>query len=132
MRHRRHTALLLLLPALIVLGGCSREEIYCQVTLNVVMPGGETVSLLSIDPSVRGNFFRNINTLETYDFPLIAANRGRMTVLKGLYAISFDGVAELDSGVDRKVRFTDYSTEAHAVSLLEDQVELTLPLTVLK
>ncbi|MBP3257748.1 MAG: hypothetical protein IJV63_00110 [Bacteroidales bacterium] len=121
-----------LILALCLLSGCSKDNIWCQLVLVPQMPEGEEIASLTIDPSLQGNFLRNVNTLETYNYPALVAGRMRVTVLKGFYALSFDGVAELTNGRERKVRFTAYSTEANSVSLVEDECTLTLPLIVLK
>ena len=121
-----------LILALCLLSGCSKDNIWCQLVLVPQMPEGEEIASLTIDPSLQGNFLRNVNTLETYNYPALVGGRMRLTVLKGFYAMSFDGVAELTNGRERKVRFTAYSTEANSVSLVEDECTLTLPLIVLK
>lgn len=121
-----------LILALCLLSGCSRDNIWCQLVLVPQMPEGEEIAALTIDSSLQGNYLRNINTLEMYSFPALVGGRLRLTVLKGFYAISFDGVAELSFGREKKVRFTAYSTEANSVCLVEDECILTLPLIVLK
>ena len=55
-----------------------------------------------------------------------------MKVLKGLYVLAFDATAELESGQEKKVRFSGHTTEANAFSALEDEVTLPLTLIVLR
>ncbi len=118
--------------ALALTSGCSRQEIWSTLVLRAQMPDGEEIAMITIDPSIEGNVIRNINTLEKYDFPAFIGGTARLTVLKGLYVISFDAVAELTDGREKKVRFSGYSTEANAAEVVDDEVTLNLNLTVLK
>ena len=120
------TALLLLIT------GCTRESIWCDLVLQARMPDGESIVMLTVDPSLDGNFLRNVNTLETYDIPAFINGTARLRVLKGLYVLAFDGVAELEDGREKKVRFAGHTTEANAFQALEDDVTLPLTLVVLR
>ena len=53
-------------------------------------------------------------------------------MLKGVYVISFDGVAALPDGSGKKVRCAEYATLLTAVSLTEDVQTLELPLIVMQ
>ncbi len=129
---RKSLTALLLLVLLGLATGCTRENIWCTLVLVPEHPDGIGIASWEIDSSLKGNYIRNVNTLETYSFPQLIAGKGRVKVMKGMYALSFDAVAELEDGSYRKVRFTGYSTEANAVAVLDDDVTLTLPLTLLK
>lgn len=129
---RKILSALILLCLLGLSSGCSRENIWCSLTLVPECPDGASIATWTVDPSLKGNFIRNVNTLETYSFPQLVGGKGRLKVMKGMYAISFDAVAEMEDGSYRKLRFSLYSTEANAVAVLEDEVTLSLSLTVLK
>jgi len=108
------------------------QDIYCDVTLQAVLPDGGDIITLEVDMSVKGNFFRNLNTQQDYDYPIFANNKCTLRVLKGVYILAFDGKALLSDGSYRTVRCSQYTAPADAVTLLEDSQTLELDLTILK
>ena len=81
----------LLLP-LVFSCGRSVDDIYSNVTLNAACEGLELVSI-RVDNSLKGNFFRNLNTGEEYSYPLFVNGSCALKVLKGVYIFAFDGTA---------------------------------------
>jgi len=129
---RRLYIIFLTLLSILILSSCVKnadQNIYCTVTLEAVLPDGGDIITLEIDDSLKGNFFRNYNTHQEYEFPIFANNKCKLTVLKGLYLIAFDGTAQLSDGTYVTVRSAEYT--AMAASLLEDEQTLTLNLTIL-
>ena len=63
----------LLLP-LVFSCGRSVDGIYSNVTLNAACEGLELVSI-RVDNSLKGNFFRNLNTGEEYSYPLFVNSK---------------------------------------------------------
>ena len=108
------------------------ENILCKVTLNLSLPDVRNMVSLSIDPSLEGNIFQNLNTGRNYPYPLIVNNVGQITVLKGVYMLGFDGEAVFEDGSRAKVRFVSWNTPSTAVELLDDSHTLEIPLTILK
>jgi len=92
----------------------------------------EPIVALTIDNSLPGNYFRNLNTGEQYQYPVFVNGKCELQVLKGIYVLSFDGVAASAEGKARKVRMTKYATTLDAVQLTEDQATITLPLVNLQ
>ena len=117
---------------LLLAAGCTRENIWCDLVLQAQIPDGGKIVMMTVDPALDGNYLRNINTLETYDIPVFVNGTARVKVLKGLYVLAFDATAELESGQEKKVRFSGHTTEANAFSALEDEVTLPLTLIVLR
>lgn len=119
----------LLLP---LVASCSRgtEDIYSDVTLNAVCGDVKLVSI-RVDNSLKGNFFRNLNTGEEYDWPLFVNGGCMLRVLKGVYVFAFDGTATLPDGTTRKVRCYEHRSPNDSVNILDDEVELTFELLLL-
>lgn len=122
------TATLALLTSCVKNAG---EDIYCDVTLQAVLPSGQHIVALKIDNTQAGNYFRNLNTGQEYDFPIFVDGQCRMKVLKGVYLVSFDGLAALTDGSARIVRSAEYSASLQAVNLVEDSAVLPLQLIIL-
>ncbi len=125
----------LLILVLFVLSACTKtgsDDLFCHVTLRVSPVQEETVVALNIDNTLAGNFFQNLNTGEKYNYPMFVNGKCEMTVLKGVYVLSFDGTAAFADGTGRRVRCTEHNSPNTAVQLLEDQCELTLELLVLQ
>lgn len=111
---------------------CSRnEEIFCDVTLEVSVKGSPDYVSIVIDPSLKGNMFRNLNTAQDYPMPAIVGGTASMRVLKGLYMIAFDGKITLTDGTVRTVRFSAHNSPDKAVYLLGDSETISLELTML-
>ncbi len=127
--------LVILTGALALLTSCVKnagQDIYCEVTLAASLPSGQDIVALKVDNTQPGNYFRNLNTGQEYDFPIFVDGKCRMKVLKGVYLVSFDGVAALPDGSARRVRSAEYSASLYAVNLLGDQEELPIHLIVLQ
>lgn len=117
-----------LIPVLILLVSCTRQSLFCRVTLQLdtELP----VVALKVDNSLAGNYFRNLNTGEAYAYPLLVNGKGELEVLKGVYVLSFDGVAALEDGTARRVRCTQYATAMDAVTLTGDLANVPLKIIV--
>ena len=121
---------LALILSVILLAACQKQQLYCSVTLQ--LESEEPIVALTIDNSLPGNYFRNLNTGEQYQYPVFVNGKCELQVLKGIYVLSFDGVAASAEGKARKVRMTKYATTLDAVQLTEDQATITLPLVNLQ
>jgi len=120
---------------LLVCTACTKnagQEIYCDLTLELSLPSGAQVAALAVDNAGPGNFFRNLNTGEEYNFPVFVNGKCRMKVLKGVYVLGFDALAGLADGTGLRVRSAEYTTMLYAVSLVEDTQTLTLNLLELR
>ena len=116
----------LLLP-LVFSCGRSVDGIYSNVTLNAACEGLELVSI-RVDNSLKGNFFRNLNTGEEYPYPLFVNGSCALKVLKGVYIFAFDGTATLPDGSTCRVRCYEHRSPNDSVNILDDDVELTFEL----
>ena len=128
----RHFLLLLLLLA--GAAGCSKnaeQEIFCDLTLSVQTPDGVGVNVLQIDNDTEGNILRNLNTRETFRFPVFIAGKCRLQVLRGVYEISFDGTAALDNGRTRRVRCAGH-LGVDAIDCSAPQADVSLKLLYLQ
>ena len=119
----------LILP-LLVLVSCSRQNLFCRVTLQV--DSAQPVVALTVDNSLEGNYFRNLNTGETYPFPVFVNGKCELQVLKGVYVLAFDGLAAYADGTARRVRSAQYATMLDAVTLTADEATVTLKLLELQ
>ena len=131
----RKTVFAILLSCLICTVCCTpslEKNVMCTVLLRVSLPTGEDVVTLDVDPSLSGNIFFNMNTGINYPFPQFQNNSCVMEVQKGVYQISFEGVATLPDGSRRNVRFTRWSDPVNAVNLLQDTEMLEMELKVIK
>lgn len=115
-----------LILSLLVLVSCTKQNLFCRVTLQVE-PGRPMVAL-TVDNNVEGNYFRNLNTGETYPFPVFVNGKCELQVLKGVYVLAFDGVAAYADGTARRVRSAQYATMLDAVALTGDSAVVTLHL----
>ena len=116
--------------AVLLITACSKQvadDLCCNLTLKLISPFEQPIIALSVDNSLPGNFIRNLNTGEEYDFPVFVNGKCEINVLKGVYVISFDGTAALPDGSGRLVRSSEFSSPNNAVTLTEDgTVELNL------
>ena len=119
----------LILP-LLVLVSCSRQNLFCRVTLQV--DSAQPVVALTVDNRLEGNYFRNLNTGETYPFPVFVNGKCELQVLKGVYVLAFDGLAAYADGTARRVRSAQYATMLDAVTLTADEATVTLKLLELQ
>lgn len=129
----------ILLTALMLLSACGKQvekDVFCSLSFTAVMPDGSDIMQMTIDKDLPGNYLRNVNTMQQYEFPVFVNNHGGpVRVRKGIYTIAFDGVARIvgDSGlVEKKVRFVAYNSPDKAVMLLEDSADVELKLIVLE
>ena len=121
--------------SLVVAAGCSKpveDNIYCDVTLQLSLPGGRQVASMTVNPALRGNMFKNINTGINYTYPEFVGNVCKMTVQKGVYMIAFDGDVVYSDGTAGLVRFTGYNSVSTVKNLLEDEETLELSVIVLR
>lgn len=125
---------ILLIIAVIVLSGCekSSQNLGCLVTLNVSIPGHEAPVSITADQSLEGTMFRNINSLENYDIPVITGGTAQLQVLKGIYMIAFDADAVFADGFRLRVRSAEYNSPEKAVRLTDGNCTVTLKLIVLQ
>ena len=119
-----------LILSLLVLASCSRQNLFCRVTLQV--DSAQPVVALTVDNSLEGNYFRNLNTGETYPFPVFVNGKCELQVLKGVYVLAFDGLAAYADGTARRVRSAQYATMLDAVTLTADEATVTLKLLELQ
>lgn len=101
---------LIALTALLLASCAKQEDVMCLLTLTAQMPSGEKIVALNVDSQSGGNYFRNLNTGETYAIPMLVNGKASMNILKGVYVISFDGIAALSDGKGKKVRCAQYAT----------------------
>lgn len=115
----------------IALSSCGRsaEEIYSTVRLNAVSE--EKPIAINIDQSLKGNFFRNLNTGEEYTYPVLVGGSCTMRVLKGVYIFAFDGTATMEDGSTRKVRCYQHRSPNDSVNILADKEEINFDLMLL-
>lgn len=110
----------------VVFLSCTKQDIYCRVTLEARMESPSVA--ISIDNSLEGNYFKNINTGDRYPLPLFVNGRCEITVLKGFYMIAFDGVSAGADGTARRVRSAQYASAPLAVDLTKDSATVVLNL----
>lgn len=113
--------------------GCRKsQDVFSELCLTLSMPDGAEMLSMSVDMSQKGNFFRNLNNLQEYEFPLFVAGEGRMRVQKGMYILAFDAKARMADGSERKVRCAAHASPSHAVSVLKASETLELELIIIK
>lgn len=117
---------LALILSLLVLVSCTKQNLFCRVTLQV--ESEQPMVALTVDNTLAGNYFRNLNTGETYPFPVFVNGKCELSVLKGVYVLAFDGVAAYADGGAHRVRSAQYATMLDAVTLTGDDVTVTLKL----
>lgn len=117
---------LALILSLVLLVSCARQSLFCRVTLQV--ESGTSMVALTVDNSLSGNYFRNLNTGETYPIPVFVNGKCELQVLKGVYILAFDGVAAYADGSARRVRSAQYATTLDAVTLTDDEATVALQL----
>lgn len=117
---------LALILSLLVLVSCTKQNLFCRVTLQV--ESEHPMVALTVDNTLAGNYFRNLNTGETYPFPVFVNGKCELSVLKGVYVLAFDGVAAYSDGSAHRVRSAQYATMLDAVTLTGDDVTVTLKL----
>lgn len=118
--------LALILSLLLLAASCTRQNMYCRVTLR--LEASPAVVALTVDNEQAGNYIRNLNTGETYPYPVFVNGKCELDVLKGVYVLAFDGTAAYADGTARRVRSAQYATMLDAVSLVQDQATVTIQL----
>lgn len=116
----------------VVMTSCSRQEdsMYCNITLNAECEDAEFVSI-KIDNTVKGNFFRNLNTGMEYEYPIFVNGKCTFRILKGVYVFAFDGIGTTADGTGHKVRCYSHRSPNESVNLLDDRQEITFDLMML-
>ncbi len=119
--------------SVLALTSCKKEDtsdIYSTITLNVHCEG-LNIMTVSVDNSLKGNFFQNLNTGEKYNYPLLSGGQTQIKVLKGVYIFAFDGIATLDDGTKRHVRCYEHRSPTNSLNILDDKMSITLNLMLL-
>ncbi len=104
------------------------RNIYCDLSLEARLPDGRNMVTMRVKEELKGSFMLNLNTSHDYDFPLFVNGRGRMTVQKGVYMISFDAEATFEDGTVKTVRCSQHNAPDKAVNLVGDTESLVLDL----
>lgn len=127
------------IPALavcvVMFSACTEYDdaaLFTSLTLETELPDGAKAVLVTADNSLRGTFIRNVNTLQTFDYPAFVGGRCTVRIPRGVYMLSFDGTAVLEDGSKLKVRYAGNNTYESAVTLLDANETMILELTVLK
>lgn len=129
----RKRILLLLVTALTALSACEKQpdqNIWCHVTFNTVLSDGSVFLSMEVDPQPDGNFLRNLNTQQDFDFPVFVNGSGQVRLLKGMYYLAFDAQAVFPDGTRKRVRCTQYNSPEKSIALLEDTASVEIQLTV--
>ena len=119
----------------VMFSGCTEYDdagLFTSLTLETELPDGAKAVLVTADNSLKGTFIRNVNTLQSFDYPAFVNGRCTLRIPRGVYMLSFDGTATLDDGSKIKVRYAGNNTYESAVTLLEENEKMVLKLTVLK
>lgn len=119
----------------VMFSGCTKYDdagLFTSLTLETELPDGAKAVLVTADNSLKGTFIRNVNTLQSFDYPAFVNGRCTLRIPRGVYMLSFDGTATLDDGSKIKVRYAGNNTYESAVTLLEENEKMVLKLTVLK
>ena len=119
----------------VTFSGCTEYDdagLFTSLTLETELPDGAEAVLVTADNSLKGTFIRNVNTLQSFDYPAFVGGRCTLRIPRGVYMLSFDGTATLDDGSKVKVRYAGNNTYESAVTLLDASETLVLKLTVLK
>ena len=119
----------------VMFSGCTKYDdagLFTSLTLETELPDGAKAVLVTADNSLKGTFIRNVNTLQSFDYPAFVNGSCTLRIPRGVYMLSFDGTATLDDGSKIKVRYAGNNTYDSAVTLLEENEKMVLKLTVLK
>lgn len=129
---RRLINVFLVFFASVCIASCGKagEDMYSVVTLKAVA-GEIGLVAIRVDNSLDGNFFRNLNTGEEYEYPLFTNGSCTLRVLKGVYIFAFDGSATLSDGTVKKVRCYAHRSPNDSVNILEDELTLEFDLLML-
>ena len=126
----------ILLMLSFVLCGCEKDSgqnVFSIVTLNVTCPSVSAgIERVEVDNSLDGSFIRDLNTRQEYDIPTFQVGTATVKLRKGIYMISFDGMAVFSVGSRKKVSCSCFIWLLTFVCLVNDKETLNLELTVLK
>lgn len=131
----KKTAFSLFLLAASLLCSCERNsgaEIFTTVTLHAVMPDGSNIVSMKISGDLPGNFLRNLNTRQEYEFPVFVNGSCTLRLLKGIYLIAFDADAVFADGTVKRVRSYSHSNPDKGAVLLDEEETVELELVVLR
>lgn len=109
----------------------AEESMFCTVHLSASLPDGRPFVSMTVDPSLPGNMFKNLNTAINYTYPVFVNGQCSLQVQKGVYQISFDGDVLFGDGTTARVRCSAWGTPEKAINLLEDEITLPIELTLL-
>lgn len=111
---------------------CEKQEnVMCEVSFYALLPDGRAIKSMSVDMTPEGNFLRDMNTRQEYDWPVFNAGKCTITVRKGLYIMAFDTKLEREDGTVAKVRFSEFSIPDKARDFTGDTASLTIKLVEL-
>ena len=123
------------LLAACLLSACVKDadqNIFSNVTLHAYVPGGENIVMMTVDPTLKGNQFLNINTRQNYAYPVFANGYATLRVQKGLYIVALDAEATYADGSVHTVRCSQHNASDLAAFVLDDSVNLELEMTLLR
>lgn len=130
MRRSVFVLAVIVVSACLVSCGKASEDIYSLVTLKA-SAGDVSLVAIKVDNALEGNFFRNLNTGEEYEYPLFTNGSCTLRVLKGVYVFAFDGSATLPDGTIRRVRCYAHRSPNDSVNILWDETTLEFDLLLL-
>lgn len=119
-------ALVIFLLALTACSGKVEPELFSTVEIVLSTPDGKDVKSMTVDPSLPGNKFLNLNTGINYPFPEFEDGKASMKVQKGVYSVAFDGKAVMEDGSSRTLRSYAHSDPVKAVNLVSGTETLVL------
>lgn len=119
-------SIVILLLALTACSGKVEPEIFSTVEIVLSTPDGRGVKSMTVDPSLPGNKFLNLNTGINYPYPDFKDGKATLKVQKGVYSIAFDGKAVMEDGVSRTLRSYSHSDPVKALNLLSGTESITL------
>lgn len=128
-----HTVLAFGATLILLLGtpSCTKEQdIMCEVTFIATLPDGSSFLSMEVDPAPKGNFLRNLNTRQDFDFPVFVNGTGQIRVLRGMYYLAFDAEVMMPDGTRKNVRCAQYNSPEKSLPLLGAQETVSLQLTL--
>lgn len=123
--------ILLCLPLFFSCEKPAEKSLFCTVSMPVTLPDGRSFVSMTIDPSLPGNIFKNLNTAINYTYPVFINGYGSLQVQKGVYQISFDGELLFEDGTTARGRCSTWGTPEKAINLVEDEITLPIELVLL-
>jgi len=123
---KKALTILLILTAFSACSGKVEPELFSSVEITLSTPDGAAVKSMTVDPSLPGNKFLNLNTGINYPFPEFKDGKASLKVQKGVYSIAFDGKAVMEDGASRSLRSYSHSDPVKALNLLSGTESITL------